>query len=67
MARSAGEYPVVMQEAGSSLARRGIAVLVLAVAAFVVFKLVIGFVTAILGTVALVVAVVAIIWALRAL
>lgn len=56
-----------MQEAGSSLARRAVALVILAVAAFVVFKLVIGFVTAILGTVVLVVAVVAIIWALRTL
>ena len=51
----------------SSLARRAIAVLVLGVAAYVLLKLAIGFVMAIAGTIAVVVAIVAIIWAIRVL
>ena len=51
----------------SSLARRALAVLVLGVAAYVLLKLAIGFVMAIAGTIAVVVAIVAIIWAIRVL
>ena len=51
----------------SSLARRALAVIVLGVAAYVLLKLAIGFVMAIAGTIAVVVAIVAIIWAIRVL
>jgi hypothetical protein len=51
----------------SSLGRRALAVAVLLIASFVVFKIVIGFVTAIASTLAVVLAVVAIIWAIRVL
>ena len=44
-----------------------LAILVLLVAAWVLFKVVIGFVTAIASTIVLVLAVIAIIWALRVL
>ena len=51
----------------SDLARKLVAVLVLVVAAFVLFKVVIGFVAAIAWIVVAVVAVMAVIWALRVL
>ena len=54
-----------MEEAGTSVGRRLLAGAVLVVAAYVLLKLVIGFVTAVAGTVVLVLAVIAIVWALR--
>lgn len=56
-----------MQESRPSLARRSVAVVVLAAAAYVLLKLVIGVVTAIATVVAVVVAIAAIVWAIRAL
>jgi hypothetical protein len=56
-----------MGEALSDLARKALAVAVLVVAAFVLFKVVIGFVAAIAWIVVAVVAVIAVIWALRVL
>jgi hypothetical protein len=51
----------------SSLGKRAIAVLVLLVAAWILFKVVIGFVAAISGTIVVILAIVAIIWAIRTL
>ena len=56
-----------MGEALSDLARKALAVAVLVVAAFVLFKVVIGFVAAIAWIIVAVVAVIAVIWALRVL
>ena len=56
-----------MQETGSSLPRRALAAVVLVLAAYVLLKLVIGMVTAMAWAVAAVVAVAAIVWALRAI
>jgi hypothetical protein len=56
-----------MGQAVSDLARKALAVAVLVVAAFVLFKLVIGFVAAIAWIFVAVVAVIAVIWALRVL
>lgn len=53
--------------ASSSLGMRVIAVLVLAVAAWILLKVVIGFVTAIATVVVVVLAIVAVIWAIRVL
>jgi hypothetical protein len=52
---------------GKQLARRAVAVAILAVAAYILLKFVIGIVTAIAWTVAAIVAVIALIWALRVL
>ena len=51
----------------NELARRGVAVLVLLAAAYLVFKLAVGVVAALAWAIAAVVAVVAVIWALRVL
>lgn len=56
-----------MSSASSSLGRRALAALVLILAAYLLLKVLIGFVTAIAWTVAAVVAVIAVIWALRTL
>jgi hypothetical protein len=56
-----------MGQAISDAARKLLAVAVLVVAAFVLFKLVIGFVAAIAWIIVAIVAVVAVIWALRVL
>jgi hypothetical protein len=50
---------------GASLGRRLIAVVILAVAAWLLLKVVIGIVTAVAWVIAAIVAVVAVIWALR--
>jgi len=52
---------------GSSLGKRAIALLVLLVAAWILFKVVIGFVTAIAGVIVVVLAICAVIWAIRTL
>lgn len=56
-----------MTERASQLARKLIAVLVLLVAAYVLFKLVLGFVAALAWVLVAVLAVVALVWALRTL
>jgi hypothetical protein len=56
-----------MGQMASDAARKLLAVAVLVVAAFVLFKLVIGFVAAIAWMIVAVVAVIAVIWALRVL
>jgi hypothetical protein len=50
-----------------SIAKRGLAVVVLAIAAFIIFKLVWSFIAAIFGTLVIIAAIVAIIWAIRTL
>jgi hypothetical protein len=55
------------EKAGPSFGYRVIAALVLAVAAFVLLKILIGLATAIAGTVFFIVAIIAVIWALRVL
>ena len=56
-----------MGQLASDAARKLLAVAVLVVAAYVLFKLVLGFVAAIAWLVIAIVAVVAVIWALRVL
>jgi hypothetical protein len=56
-----------MGQLASDAARKLLAVAVLVVAAFILFKLVIGFVAAIAWLVIAVVAVIAVVWALRVL
>ena len=56
-----------MREAASDLTRRMLAILVLIVAAWILFKIVIGVVTAVATTIVVVLAVVAIVWAIRIL
>jgi hypothetical protein len=55
------------EKAGPSFGGRIVATLVLAVAAFVLLKIILSFAAAIAGTVLLIVAVIAVIWALRVL
>lgn len=52
---------------GSSLGRRGLALLVLLVAAWILFKFVIGLVTVVATFVVVVLAIGAVIWAIRVL
>ena len=56
-----------MGEAASQAGRKLLAVAVLLVAAYVLFKIVLGFVTAVVWIAVVVLAVVAVIWALRVL
>jgi hypothetical protein len=51
----------------SSLGKRAVAALVLLVAAWILFKIFVGFLTAVLLAVGVIVAVVALIWAIRVL
>jgi hypothetical protein len=51
----------------SSLGKRAIAVLVLLVAAWILFKVVIGIVTAVATVLAVILAIAALIWAIRVL
>jgi len=55
------------EKAGPSFGSRIIAALVLAVAAYILLKVIIGFAAAIAGTIVIIVAIVAVIWALRVL
>ena len=55
------------QTAGRGLGKRLLAALVLLVAAWLALKVVVGFVTAIAWTAAVVVALIAVIWAIRTL
>ncbi len=57
----------MMGDLASRAGRKILAVVVLVVAGFVLFKIVLGFVTAVAWIAVLVVAVLAIIWALRVL
>jgi hypothetical protein len=54
-----------MNRIASQAARKGLALLVLMVAAYVLFKIVLGVVTALAWIVVAVVALVAVVWALR--
>jgi len=58
-----------MEEAPAkpSLTRRLVAVLVFGVAAFLLFKLVVGFVTAVASTIAIIAAIIGILWAINVL
>ena len=56
-----------MRATASDLSRRMLAILVLVVAAWIVFKVVIGVVTALATTIVVVLAIIAIIWAIRVL
>jgi hypothetical protein len=56
-----------MGEALSDIARKALAVVVLVVAAYILFKIVLGFVAAVAWIVVAIVAVLAVIWALRVL
>ncbi len=52
---------------GASLGRRAVALLVLLVAAWILFKFVIGLVTAVATVIVIVLAICAVIWAIRVL
>jgi hypothetical protein len=67
LSRSRSAKLNVMGEALSDIARKALAVVVLVVAAYILFKLVLGFVAAIAWIVVAIVAVIAVIWALRVL
>jgi hypothetical protein len=54
-------------EALSNAGRKALAVLVLVVAAYILFKMVLGFVAGLVWIVVAIVAVIAVIWALRVL
>jgi hypothetical protein len=56
-----------MRAAAGDLGRRSLAILVLVVAAWILFHLVIGIVTALATGIVVVLAIVAIIWAIRVL
>ena len=56
-----------MREAAGDLGRRAIAILVLLIAAWILFKVVIGIVTAVATVIVVVLAIIAIIWAIRIL
>ena len=55
------------QSSGPSLGKRALALLVLLVAAWILFKFVIGLVSAVATVVVIVLAIVAVIWAIRVL
>jgi DMSO reductase anchor subunit len=57
----------IEKRGSSSLARRGVALVVLIVAAYVLLKIVIGVVTALAGTIVVIAAILGIIWAIRTL
>jgi hypothetical protein len=56
-----------MREAASSTLRKALALLVLLIAAWILFKIIVGVVAALFWVVLAVLAVVAIVWALRVL
>jgi hypothetical protein len=56
-----------MRETAGDLGRRALAILVLIVAAWILFKVVIGLVTAVATVVVVVLAIFAVIWAIRVL
>jgi len=53
------------RSSGSSLGRRAVALLVLLVAAWIVFQLIKGFIIAVFWTGAIILAIIAIFWAMR--
>jgi hypothetical protein len=53
--------------ATASIAKRALAVLVLVIAAYILFKLIIGVVTALVVPLLIILAIVAIVWAIRVL
>jgi len=55
------------EKAGPSFGSRIIAALVIAVAAYILLKVIIGFAAAIAGTIVIIAAIVAVIWALKVL
>ncbi|HWI06125.1 MAG TPA: hypothetical protein VNT54_01260 [Solirubrobacteraceae bacterium] len=55
------------QPSGASLGKRALALVVLLVAAWILFKFVVGVVTAVATVVVIVLAIVAVIWAIRVL
>jgi hypothetical protein len=60
-------YPCPMREAAGDLGRKAIALLVLLVAAWILFKVVLGIVAAVAWIIVVVVAIAAIVWAIRVL
>ena len=56
-----------MRQLASDIGRKALAVLVLLLAAYILFKLVLGFVAAVVWIAVAVLAVIAVIWALRVL
>jgi hypothetical protein len=56
-----------IRQGASDLGRKGLALAVLLLAAYVLFKVVLGFVTAIAWVVVVVLALVAVVWAIRVL
>lgn len=56
-----------MREAAGDLGRRALAILVLVVAAWILFKVVLGVVAAVATVIVVILAIVAIIWAIRVL
>jgi hypothetical protein len=60
-------YDSAVEKTGPSLAARAVAVVVLVVAAWVMLKVVLGIVAAVAWTVVTILAIVAVIWALRVL
>jgi hypothetical protein len=56
-----------MREAASNAGRKGLAILVLAIAGFILFKALIGTIVAVLWVVVAVAALIAVIWAIGAL
>jgi hypothetical protein len=56
-----------MEQAGPLFAKRILAAVVLVVAAYVVFKLVLGIAVALAGTIVVILAIAAIVWAIRVL
>lgn len=65
---AAARYPMSMENTRStSIAKRGLAVVVLVLAAFVLLKLIVVVATALVVPVLIIVAIVAIVWAVRTL
>ena len=60
-------YPEHMAEKAKELATKGVALLILLAAAFILFKVVLGVVSALVWTVIGIVAIIAIVWALSRL
>lgn len=56
-----------MGQLASDIGRKALAVLVLVIAAYILFKVVLGFVAAVAWIVVVVLAVIAVVWALRVL
>src|SRR5262249_42057554 len=65
--RRAPNYPCLMREAAGDLGRKAIALLVLLVAAWILFKVILGVISVVAWIVVVVVAIAAIVWAIRVL